>query len=132
MTSVINSYFMTTVIRTAAVLIASMVNVAFAAGLRETLDPAVVLQHMNATLCGLFERSYVTAACVIFDSPQYQWHFQARVTVESTSDRRAPARPQSRKVIDAALAGKRRSLDEQVLSLQSCVAKKKFDRFENN
>jgi sigma-B regulation protein RsbU (phosphoserine phosphatase) len=48
-----------------AALIASMVKVAFAAGLRETRDPAELLQRMNLTLCGLFERSYVTAACAL-------------------------------------------------------------------
>jgi sigma-B regulation protein RsbU (phosphoserine phosphatase) len=48
-----------------AALIASMVKVAFAAGLRETQDPAELLERMNLTLCGLFDRSYVTAACAL-------------------------------------------------------------------
>jgi phosphoserine phosphatase RsbU/P len=50
-----------------AALIASMVKVAFNAALGETTDPAVVLARMNATLSGMFERSYVTAACVFLD-----------------------------------------------------------------
>ena len=48
-----------------AALIASMVKVAFAAGLRETRDPAKLLGRMNLTLCGMFERSYVTAVCAL-------------------------------------------------------------------
>ena len=44
-----------------------MVKVAFIAGLRESTDPAGVLQRMNATLCGTFERSYVTAACAVVE-----------------------------------------------------------------
>jgi sigma-B regulation protein RsbU (phosphoserine phosphatase) len=48
-----------------AALIASMVKVAFATGLRETDDPGAILQRMNTTLCGMFERSYVTAACAV-------------------------------------------------------------------
>ena len=42
-----------------------MVKVAFMAGLRETDDPGALLQRMNATLCGMFERSYVTAASAV-------------------------------------------------------------------
>jgi sigma-B regulation protein RsbU (phosphoserine phosphatase) len=48
-----------------AALIASMVKVAFTAALRETDDPGALLQRMNATLCGMFERSYVTAAAAV-------------------------------------------------------------------
>jgi sigma-B regulation protein RsbU (phosphoserine phosphatase) len=48
-----------------AALIASMVKVAFGAALRETADPGAILRVMNTTLCGMFERSYVTAACVV-------------------------------------------------------------------
>ena len=48
-----------------AALIASMVKVAFAGGLRGTDDPGVVLERMNTTLCGMFERSFVTAACAV-------------------------------------------------------------------
>jgi sigma-B regulation protein RsbU (phosphoserine phosphatase) len=48
-----------------AALIASMVKVAFTAGLRETEDPGSILQRMNTTLSGMFERSYVTAACAV-------------------------------------------------------------------
>jgi sigma-B regulation protein RsbU (phosphoserine phosphatase) len=48
-----------------AALIASMVKVAFAAGVRETDDPGAILQRINMTLCGMFERSYVTAACAV-------------------------------------------------------------------
>ena len=50
-----------------AALIASMVKVAFAAALGETIDPAGVLERMNTTLGGMFERSYVTAACVFVE-----------------------------------------------------------------
>jgi sigma-B regulation protein RsbU (phosphoserine phosphatase) len=48
-----------------AALIASMVKVAFTAGVRETDDPGAILQRINTTLCGMFERSYVTAACTV-------------------------------------------------------------------
>lgn len=48
-----------------AALIASMVKVAFAAALRETTDPGGILERMNGALCGMFERSYVTAACTL-------------------------------------------------------------------
>ncbi|HEX7137116.1 MAG TPA: PP2C family protein-serine/threonine phosphatase [Vicinamibacterales bacterium] len=48
-----------------AALIASMVKVSFAAAICDANDPAVILQRINASLCGLFERSYVTAACAI-------------------------------------------------------------------
>jgi sigma-B regulation protein RsbU (phosphoserine phosphatase) len=48
-----------------AALIASMVKVAFGAGIRDADDPAVILRRINTSLCGLFERSYVTAACAI-------------------------------------------------------------------
>jgi serine phosphatase RsbU (regulator of sigma subunit) len=48
-----------------AALIASMVKVAFTATVRETQDPGAILQRMNVALCGMFERSYVTAACVV-------------------------------------------------------------------
>ena len=48
-----------------AALIASMVKVSFAAAISETEDPGAVLQRMNRTLCGMFERSFVTAACAI-------------------------------------------------------------------
>jgi len=50
-----------------AALIASMVKVAFAAALSETIDPGGVLERMNKTLGGMFERSYVTAACVFVE-----------------------------------------------------------------
>lgn len=46
-----------------AALIASMVKVAFVAETSRTSDPGAVLQGMNATLCGMFERAYVTAVC---------------------------------------------------------------------
>ena len=42
-----------------------MVKVAFAGGLRGTDDPGLVLERMNTTLCGMFERSFVTAACAV-------------------------------------------------------------------
>lgn len=48
-----------------AALIASMVKVSFAAAIAETDDPGTVLQRMNRTLCGMFERSFVTAACAV-------------------------------------------------------------------
>jgi sigma-B regulation protein RsbU (phosphoserine phosphatase) len=48
-----------------AALIASMAKVAFTAALRETEDPTGILRRMNATLCGMFDRSYVTAACAV-------------------------------------------------------------------
>lgn len=48
-----------------AALIASMVKVSFAASIAETDDPGTVLQRMNRTLCGMFERSFVTAACAV-------------------------------------------------------------------
>ena len=48
-----------------AALIASMVKVAFASALNDTDDPSAVLTRMNSTLCGMFERSYVTAACTV-------------------------------------------------------------------
>jgi sigma-B regulation protein RsbU (phosphoserine phosphatase) len=48
-----------------AALIASMVKVAFASALNDTLDPGAVLTRMNTTLCGMFARSYVTAACTV-------------------------------------------------------------------
>ena len=49
-----------------AALIASMVKVAFTAELRETDDPGVILERMNGTLCGMFERSGdVTAVCAV-------------------------------------------------------------------
>src|SRR5262249_62140988 len=48
-----------------AALIASMVKVAFTSALHDTDDPGAVLARMNATLCGMFARSYVTAACIV-------------------------------------------------------------------
>jgi sigma-B regulation protein RsbU (phosphoserine phosphatase) len=48
-----------------AALIASMVKVAFASALNDTDDPGAVLRRMNTTLCGMFARSYVTAACTV-------------------------------------------------------------------
>ena len=48
-----------------AALIASMVKVSFTAALSETDDPGAMLQRMNRTLCGMFERSFVTAACAV-------------------------------------------------------------------
>jgi sigma-B regulation protein RsbU (phosphoserine phosphatase) len=48
-----------------AALIASMVKVAFTSTLHDTQDPGAVLARMNTTLCGMFARSFVTAACVI-------------------------------------------------------------------
>ena len=48
-----------------AALIASMVKVAFTASLRDTHEPGALLQRMNTTLCGMFERAYVTAACAV-------------------------------------------------------------------
>lgn len=50
-----------------AALIASMVKVAFVAQARRTDDPAAILDGMNRTLCGMFERAYVTAACARVD-----------------------------------------------------------------
>ncbi len=47
-----------------AALIASMVKVAFVAQIARSADPAVVLDGMNQTLCGMFDRAYVTAVCV--------------------------------------------------------------------
>jgi phosphoserine phosphatase RsbU/P len=46
-----------------AALVASMVKVAFAAEAERLQDPGLVLQNMNRTLCGKFERTYVTACC---------------------------------------------------------------------
>jgi len=48
-----------------AALIASMVKVSFTAAISETDDPGAMLQRMNRTLCGMFERSFVTAACAV-------------------------------------------------------------------
>lgn len=48
-----------------AALIASMVKVSFTAALSETDDPGAILDRMNRTLCGMFERSFVTAACLV-------------------------------------------------------------------
>src|SRR5262249_4458624 len=48
-----------------AALIASMVKVAFTSEINDTVDPGAILERMNKTLCGMFSRSYVTAACVI-------------------------------------------------------------------
>jgi sigma-B regulation protein RsbU (phosphoserine phosphatase) len=53
-----------------AALIASMVKVAFTAGCSESDDPGVILQRMNATLCGMFERSFVTAATAVLRPDQ--------------------------------------------------------------
>lgn len=50
-----------------AALIASMVKVAFAGEAGRTGDPAAILGGMNATLCGLFDRAYVTAVCAAVD-----------------------------------------------------------------
>jgi serine phosphatase RsbU (regulator of sigma subunit) len=50
-----------------AALIASMVKVAFAAEAGRTGDPAAILAGMNATLCGMFDRAYVTAVCATVD-----------------------------------------------------------------
>jgi sigma-B regulation protein RsbU (phosphoserine phosphatase) len=47
-----------------AALVASMVKVAFVAETSRQQDPGAILQSMNATLCGMFERAYVTAVCV--------------------------------------------------------------------
>lgn len=49
-----------------AALIASMVKVAFAAEAARLEVPGLVLQNMNRTLCGKFERAYVTACCGLF------------------------------------------------------------------
>ena len=46
-----------------AALVASMVKVAFAAEAERLQDPGRVLQNMNRTLSGKFERAYVTACC---------------------------------------------------------------------
>jgi sigma-B regulation protein RsbU (phosphoserine phosphatase) len=51
-----------------AALIASMVKVAFTSALHDTRDPGAVLTRMNATLSGMFARSYVTAACAVIDT----------------------------------------------------------------
>jgi sigma-B regulation protein RsbU (phosphoserine phosphatase) len=51
-----------------AALIASMVKVAFTSALHDTRDPGAVLTRMNATLSGMFARSYVTAACGVIDT----------------------------------------------------------------
>jgi len=48
-----------------AALIASMVKVAFTSTLTDTADPGAILTRMNKTLCGMFDRSFVTAACVV-------------------------------------------------------------------
>jgi phosphoserine phosphatase RsbU/P len=48
-----------------AALIASMVKVAFTAGCHDTDDPGAIMDRMNATLCGMFERSFVTAAVAV-------------------------------------------------------------------
>lgn len=48
-----------------AALIASMVKVAFTSTLNDTNDPGAILTRMNATLCGMFTRSFVTAACAV-------------------------------------------------------------------
>jgi sigma-B regulation protein RsbU (phosphoserine phosphatase) len=49
-----------------AALVASMVKVAFAAESARHEAPGLVLQNMNRTLCGKFERAYVTACCGLF------------------------------------------------------------------
>ena len=49
-----------------AALVASMVKVAFAAEAERLEEPGLVLQSMNRTLCGKFERAYVTACCGVF------------------------------------------------------------------
>jgi serine phosphatase RsbU (regulator of sigma subunit) len=51
-----------------AALIASMVKVAFTSTLTDTADPGAILTRMNRTLCGMFDRSFVTAACVVVSS----------------------------------------------------------------
>jgi len=48
-----------------AALIASMVKVAFTTALNDTRDPGALLTRMNGALCGMFARSYVTAACLV-------------------------------------------------------------------
>jgi sigma-B regulation protein RsbU (phosphoserine phosphatase) len=50
-----------------AALIASMVKVAFAAEAGRAASPGAILEGMNATLCGMFDRAYVTAVCAIVD-----------------------------------------------------------------
>jgi sigma-B regulation protein RsbU (phosphoserine phosphatase) len=50
-----------------AALIASMVKVAFVAETARSGDPGAILQGMNGTLCGMFDRAYVTAVCVRLD-----------------------------------------------------------------
>jgi sigma-B regulation protein RsbU (phosphoserine phosphatase) len=54
-----------------AALIASMVKVAFTSSLVDSQDPGTVLTRMNTTLCGMFARSYVTAACVVARPAQH-------------------------------------------------------------
>ncbi|HEX6973175.1 MAG TPA: PP2C family protein-serine/threonine phosphatase [Vicinamibacterales bacterium] len=52
-----------------AALIASMVKVAFASAAAEHgSDPAAVLASINTTLCGKFQRAYVTATCAFCDA----------------------------------------------------------------
>jgi sigma-B regulation protein RsbU (phosphoserine phosphatase) len=58
-----------------AALIASMVKVAFASALHDTRDPGAVLTRMNATLSGMFARSYVTAACGVIDTRDRVLHY---------------------------------------------------------
>lgn len=49
-----------------AALVASMVKVAFAAEAARLVVPGLVLENMNRTLYGKFERAYVTACCGLF------------------------------------------------------------------
>jgi sigma-B regulation protein RsbU (phosphoserine phosphatase) len=50
-----------------AALIASMVKIAFAAEADHIDEPGRVLQEMNRTLWGKFDRAFVTAFCGVFD-----------------------------------------------------------------
>lgn len=51
-----------------AALVAAMVKVAFAAAAERLETPGLALETMNRTLCGKFERAYVTACCGSFDA----------------------------------------------------------------
>jgi phosphoserine phosphatase RsbU/P len=58
-----------------AALIASMVKVAFTSSLADTIDPGAILTRMNRTLCGMFDRSFVTAACVVVSGARRIAHY---------------------------------------------------------
>lgn len=58
-----------------AALIASMVKVAFTSALHDSQDPAALLARMNTTLCGMFARSFVTAACIIVRPAERSLHY---------------------------------------------------------